>query len=47
MLIVKSLEQPLKMRGSGQQDEDMEDLMRGAPDVEPARVEPFGYSSLL
>lgn len=47
MLVVKSLEQALEMRSSGQQDENVEDLVRRTPDVEGAGIEAFGYTRLF
>jgi hypothetical protein len=46
VLVVKCLDETDKVRRRSKQDQNMEDLMRTAPDVESARLQAFRESSL-
>ena len=46
MMMIKSLDEPSKMRYSCQHDEDVEDLMAGAPNVMLSRSEAFRHTTL-
>jgi hypothetical protein len=46
VLIVKRLDETDKVRCCSKQDQNMENLMRAAPDVEKARLQTFREPSL-
>lgn len=46
MVVIECLYQSSEMHNCGNENENVENLMRASPDIEVARLEAFWYSSL-